>query len=77
MDSLSTEPHFTAQQLAKTWAVSAMTIYRIFETEKGVLIFGSPETVNKRKRMSMRIPKSIAERVRQSLHTRKREGRDQ
>ena len=35
-----------------------------------MLIFGSPETRNKRKRMLMRITKSVAERVHQNLHNR-------
>jgi hypothetical protein len=77
LDSLSSEQHYTAQELSKTWAVSAMTIYRIFEDEEGVLIFGSPETLNKRKRISMRIPKSVAERVHQKLHNRGKAKREE
>jgi len=71
LDSLASEQHFTAQQLSENWAVSAMTIYRWFENEPGVLIFGPDETMYKRKKKSMRIPKSVAERVHERLHTRK------
>ncbi len=70
MDSLASEQYFTAKQLSENWAVSAMTIYRLFENEPGVLILGPDETMNKRKKKSMRIPKSVAERVHERLHTR-------
>ena len=77
LDSLSSEQHYTVQEIAETWAVSEMTVYRWFENEEGVMIFGSPETLNKRKRMSMRIPKSVAERVHQRLRNRGKAKREE
>jgi hypothetical protein len=52
------------------WNVSTETVRRLFHDEPGVLIFGSPEKMFKRKRETMRIPASVLERVHQNHHRR-------
>jgi hypothetical protein len=45
-------------------------VRRIFEREPGVLIFENPERISSRRRRTMRIPESVAERVYRRLSTR-------
>jgi len=68
--SISFEKHYTPFELAERWKVSPQTIRRLFCREPGVLMFGSPETRFKRKRETMRIPASVAERIHAKLHIR-------
>lgn len=63
------ERHYTVLELASIWNVSHMTIRRMFESEPGVLVFGSEEQRYGRKRTTMRIPESVAIRVHRSKHT--------
>ena len=70
MEPLVSEQHYKVQDLSTAWAVSDMTIRRLFEFEAGVLIFGPDETLHKRRKKTMRIPHSVAERVHERLHTR-------
>ena len=60
------EQHFTPDELAKLWGVSAETIRSIFREEEGVLKIGSTGARYKRGYQTLRIPLSVAERV----HTR-------
>jgi hypothetical protein len=60
------EPHYTPQELAETWGVSAETIRVLFRNEPGVLKIGPDGTRFRRGYKSLRIPQSVAERV----HTR-------
>ena len=63
----ATEEHFSPDELAKLWHLSANFIRNLFRDEKGVLIISRPETCHKRGYLSMRIPRSIAERVHRQL----------
>jgi hypothetical protein len=57
------EPMLSPEQLAQLWSVHRTTILRLFSEEPGVIRFSSvPGKV--RKRSTMRIPYSVAERVR-------------
>ncbi len=62
MQPQPSETHFTVQELAQLWRVSADTIRRKFRNEPGVVHFGS---FNRRRRIydPIRIPASVAERV--------------
>lgn len=60
------EQHYTPQELAKIWGVSAETIRVLFRDEPGVLKIGKDGTRFKRGYRTLRIPESVAERV----HTR-------
>jgi hypothetical protein len=61
------EKHFTPQELAEAWGVSAETIRQIFRDEQGVLKIGKSGTRVKRGYFTLRIPKEIAERVHRRL----------
>ena len=56
--------HFSPDELAQAWGLSADTIRRIFEHEPGVLIFQNPvRAAHVRRRRILRIPREVAERV--------------
>lgn len=57
------ERHFSPAELAEKWSLSADTITRMFERESGVLIFENPDRSPSRRRRTLRIPESVAERV--------------
>jgi len=65
--AFATEQHYTPQQLAKLWSLSATKIRRMFENESGILRIGEPSRRQgrtlKRSYYTMRIPASIAARV--------------
>lgn len=56
------EECFTPAEIARTLKVKPQTVVRIFRNEPGVIEFGSDETLYKRKRKFIRIPKSVLER---------------
>jgi hypothetical protein len=58
------EPHYTPEELGAAWHLSANTIRRMFENETGVLLITRPEKMHKRGYKTMRIPKTVADRVR-------------
>lgn len=64
------ERHFSPAELAEQWNLSEDTVRRIFEREPDVLIFENPERGSSRRRRTMRIPESVAERVYRRLSTR-------
>jgi predicted DNA-binding transcriptional regulator AlpA len=54
---------YTFQEVAALTGFSRNTIIRMFERERGVLILGRPESMHKRGYRSIRIPRSVYERV--------------
>ena len=58
--------HYSPDELAELWGVSAETIRSIFRDEPGVLKIGKTGTRTKRGYFTLRIPEDVAERV----HTR-------
>jgi len=66
------EQHYSPAQLAEQWNLSEDTVRRIFEREPDVLIFENPERGSSRRRRTMRVPESVAERVYRRLSTRGR-----
>jgi hypothetical protein len=56
------EECFTPAEVARILKVKPRTVVRQFQNEPGVIEFGSDETLYKRKRKFMRIPKSVLER---------------
>lgn len=64
------ERHFSPADLADRWSLSQDTIRRMFENEPGVLIFENSERSSSRRRRTLRIPESVAERVYCRLSTR-------
>ena len=63
----ATEIHFSPAELAKLWGVSTETVRTIFREEPGVLKIGKPGTRFRRGYFTLRIPKTVAERVHQRL----------
>ena len=66
------ERHFSLAELAEAWNLSEDTVRRMFEREPDVLIFENPEKASERRRRTIRIPESVAERVYRRLSTRSR-----
>ena len=64
------ERHFSVAELAAAWGLSADTVRRMFENEPDVLIFESAERCSSRRRRTLRIPQSVAERVYKRLSAR-------
>jgi hypothetical protein len=60
------EKHFSPDDLAKPWGVSAQTIRNVFKDEPDVLRLGSP-SASKRSYVSLRIPQSVALRFHRRL----------
>jgi hypothetical protein len=54
---------FTVAQIASLWQLSPDTIQRIFQDEPGVIPLGNPNSRGKRKRITLRIPRVVMERV--------------
>jgi len=65
------EQHFSPAELAEQWNLSEDTVRRIFERELDVLIFENPTRQSSRRRRTLRIPESVAERVYRRLSTRR------
>ena len=57
------ESHFTPRELAQGWGLSDDTIRRWFEDEPGVLKGGFDGSRGRRRKMFLRIPASLAQRV--------------
>jgi hypothetical protein len=57
-------PHvFTVAEVAELTGFSRQTVTRMFEDEPGVLVICRPETMHKRSYRSIRIPRTVYERV--------------
>jgi hypothetical protein len=63
---MADEKHYTPDELAALWGVSAETIRTVFRKESGVLRLANPNE-KKRTYVLMRIPESIAQRVHKRL----------
>jgi hypothetical protein len=57
------ERHYSPQDLAEVWGLSADTIRGLFEKEPGVLVIESCVKNRARRYRTMRIPESVAMRV--------------
>ena len=58
------EYHFTTQELAERWKLSATTVIRMFRDEPGVVkIGGARSRGGRRSYTTLRIPESVVERV--------------
>jgi hypothetical protein len=57
------ERHFTVRTLAELWSLSEDTVQHWFESEEGVIKLGSDGARGKRRRITLRVPESVAERV--------------
>ena len=57
------EPHYSVADLAQSLNLSPDAVRRLFEDEPGVLVLGGGNRGGKRRYTTLRIPKSVAERV--------------
>lgn len=57
------EPHYTVQFLSELWRFSEDTVQRWFEDEPGVLRSGVDGKRGRKRRISIRIPRTVADRV--------------
>jgi hypothetical protein len=64
------ERHYSPAELGELWNLSDDSIRRMFENEPSVLIFEAPEKCSGRRRRTIRIPESVAQRVYRRLSTR-------
>lgn len=63
-EGLSTEPHFSIQQISEMWGLSKDAVRRIFRDVPGVLIIGKDNHERgKRRYTTLRIPQSVLERI--------------
>jgi hypothetical protein len=54
---------FSVDEIAAMWNLSGDTIRRMFEDETGVITLGEKNPRGKRRRVTMRIPRAVMERV--------------
>ena len=66
---LATEEHYSPQQVADIYNISVDTVIRWFRKEPGVIEVGSDETLYKRRKKLMRIPKSVLQRFHEKQRT--------
>src|ERR1700730_8215533 len=57
------QENFTVAQVAPLWRLSRDTIQRLFQDEPGVVALGEKNPRGKRRRVPLRIPRSVMERV--------------
>jgi hypothetical protein len=58
-----TQENFTVAEVASMWRLSPDTIQRLFEEEPGVVVLGNKNPRGKRKRITLRIPRGVMDRV--------------
>jgi hypothetical protein len=63
MSSVLEKPALTVADVAALTGLSTQTVRRLFEDEKGVIVLGRPEGVHKRRYRSLRIPRTVFDRV--------------
>ncbi len=64
------KPALLPREVAALMGVTEPTVRRLFEKESGVIILERPETRNKQRYRTMRIPREVYERVRRRLAVR-------
>jgi hypothetical protein len=60
---MGVEKHYRVQELAKLWGVSRQTIERLFAEERGVTAIGPRRRLNRRPHITLLIPESVVNRV--------------
>jgi hypothetical protein len=63
----ATERHYSPDELALLWNLSADTVRRLFEREPGVLVISRQRSRSARRYRTLRIPESVAVRVHRRL----------
>lgn len=71
-NSVHTERHYAVAEIAEMWNLSADKVRELFADEPGVLVIGQQHAHRKRRYVTLRVPKSVAERVHRRLSTNSR-----
>ena len=56
------DEYLTPEQVAATFGASVDSVYRWFQNEEGVIDLGSRETMHKRRKRCLRIPRKVLDR---------------
>ena len=62
-DDMENKVVYSVADVARMTGLSARTITRMFENERGVIVLERPESAHKRRYRSIRIPRAVYERV--------------
>lgn len=62
------ERHYSVSEISETWGLHRNTVERIFSHEPGVLKIVRPETLYKRRYVTLRIPESVLIRVHEQMN---------
>ena len=65
--SVHIERHYAVAEIAEMWNLSADKVRELFENEPGVLVLGERSPRYKRRYVTLRIPKTVVERVHSRL----------
>lgn len=65
--SVHIERHYAVTEIAEMWNLSPDKVRDLFEYEPGVLVLGERSPRHKRRYVTLRIPKSVVERVHSRL----------
>jgi hypothetical protein len=61
------EKHYSLEQIGELWGLSTRTVRKMFENEPGIIVFGNPGSMKKRRYITLRIPESVLIRVHRRL----------
>jgi hypothetical protein len=67
VEDLSTEKHYSIDEISTLWGLSHKTVRRIFLNEPGEVELGTEESRSKRAYVTRRIPESVMRRVHRRL----------
>jgi hypothetical protein len=65
--SVHIERHYAVTEIAEMWSLSPDKVRELFENEPGVLVLGDRSPRRKRRYVTLRIPRSVLERVHHRL----------
>ena len=61
------EKHYSPEDVSMMWNLSSKTVRRLFANEPGIIELGQPDTMKKRRYLTIRIPESVLMRVHRRL----------
>jgi hypothetical protein len=61
------ERHFSPAEIGEKWNLSPDVVRKLFEREAGVMVLGQDTPRGRRRYTTLRIPRSVAERVHRRL----------
>jgi hypothetical protein len=61
------EKHYSPEDVSSMWSLSPRTVRRLFANEPGIIELGHPDSMKKRRYLTIRIPESVLVRVHRRL----------